>query len=473
MNMLRAAVVRFLGYLRWHGYERLVATVSPPPPVTGWENEYRQHSLLPFSSIGGKVAQLIPVDVMGAAVGGLAEHVAPWALATADMVRAVARASREGEAAYEDARKHLFAAVDWGAWDPVIYNVRDMRAWASRRCIIYWALGMAPYSYSGNRKSDFRDAIFYGDVALAADCAVDRDPPHRAWFGAYLPHPRVPDRGWRPSRVCMTEARRVSRRLMLEPVVFAVAAHVLDQGAAARNPQPQLDLGRLFESERFTSYRNEIRDAAKRALAAGAEQPIDFVGMGAQGIVFCERKPGGLAYKVARWWDEGRERAEMMDSLRSEFEWLLAAKAHPESAPFVVEPVRVDYENGVLVRECARGERPSWNFDLEPYYDRTRSVPGWSPPEFGEKQWIMTSEGPKLVDAGFATRLGDTFARHVAGVLSGAIQSGESLNDLAWAVGIEAMDGRMDKGVALRLLAELRVRGASEELTSPSRVTGS
>lgn len=92
----------------------------------------------------------------------------------------------------------------------------------------------------------------------------------------------------------------------------------------------------------------EFDRCAQRAVAAGAEGVLRYVGAGATAIVFVDQV--GMAYKVARHDDGGG----MRQSLRDESEWLDSA-ASTAIADHVVRMFDYDPARDVIVRDAPSG----------------------------------------------------------------------------------------------------------------------
>lgn len=160
----------------------------------------------------------------------------------------------------------------------------------------------------------------------------------------------------------------------------------------------ELDLDRVDRA-----VRGEAQAAANRAIAAGAdEETLEYVGAGAQGIVFTDAS--GRAFKVAR-----RERNA--ENLEREAE-LLDALAETELADHAPEVIAFDAQHGVLVREHIIGRPGGWSdesrlHDLHREIERALRPQGFTAPEFKGDSYIIDEDGiPVLVDAGYAYRTG-------------------------------------------------------------------
>jgi hypothetical protein len=259
-----------------------------------------------------------------------------------------------------------------------------------------------------------------------------------------------------------------------EPTVFiafpsgykadVLPEELVDVDVWGENPQPhwrELTSGNVDHLARWVSE-PQIASAVSRALRAGAIPPLDYQGAGASGIVFCDQR--GRAFKVSRYvTDSARE------FFAREAAYLRAAKASPRTAGMVPHVFSWRPDLVVIERECVRGEAPSWQ---EPWQDwhRSLSVSGWTKPEAKDDSWIVTEQGPVLVDAGYALRRGPALADHVEAVLTGRAQGyGESLKDMAWAIYVDRNQGWIHPERAAEVLAQLRAAGDTSEWSGPSK----
>jgi lysophospholipase L1-like esterase len=170
----------------------------------------------------------------------------------------------------------------------------------------------------------------------------------------------------------------------------------------------------------------EIDGAVERALAAGAKAPLEYIGAGAEGIVFCD--PTQTAYKVGRG----------ANSLADEAQFFRKATQVPGVKEHVAKFKRYDAKHNVIVRECVRGERIKWSqehkvYDLHRDIEKTMEPYGFLSPERKPDSWVLVrGRGPVLVDAGFATPVGRELVKHTLDVINGrsprgAYESNESL----------------------------------------------
>lgn len=201
-----------------------------------------------------------------------------------------------------------------------------------------------------------------------------------------------------------------------------------------------------------------LQDAAYHAIEAGAEPPIEFIGMGATGIVFCD---ANKAFKVARHKVAARV-------LFDEAQWLETAGRIREVAPHVSRLYRWDAKHKVIVRECVRGDRGTWGGSRKIHELWDKLAPymlaaGWTMPELKEDSVIFEDGHPKIVDAGLVSRVSDRLLDFVEDTLDGRIEpSDDSLSDFAFYVRREfGMKPPMDEARAQRILERLYALGAS------------
>lgn len=138
--------------------------------------------------------------------------------------------------------------------------------------------------------------------------------------------------------------------------------------------------------------RDEVLQAARKAVATGAASDLQYLGAGAEGILFLSR---GRVFKVGR-----------RNNLRDEAE-LLAALYHTPDRGFVPGFVNYNKELDVLVREYVEGDRGTWGSGtlLRKAYDvlcaRAKSL-DFTCPEFKEDSFIVRPSGyVVMVDLGF------------------------------------------------------------------------
>lgn len=172
----------------------------------------------------------------------------------------------------------------------------------------------------------------------------------------------------------------------------------------------------------------ELDDAVDRAVAAGAKAPLEYIGAGAEGIVFCD--PTNTAFKVGRG----------ASSLADEADFFKKATQVPGVKEHVAKFKRFDGKHNVIVRECVRGERIKWSqerkiFDLHRDIEKAMEPYGYLSPERKPDSWVLVrGRGPILVDAGFATPVGHALVKHTLDVINGRTPRGtyESNESLAF-----------------------------------------
>lgn len=165
------------------------------------------------------------------------------------------------------------------------------------------------------------------------------------------------------------------------------------------------------------SSRGEVDSAVARAIAAGAEAPLDIQGLGMTAWVFCDAR--GVAYKVARDLSRG-----VVEMLAKEAEWLRVANTVPSVRMHVARFHAWRPDLGVIVRECVREKRQEIQgrkklegdlWDLHRAIERAMLPYGFTAPELKADSYILTRDrGPVLVDAGFAHKTGSRLARKIA-----------------------------------------------------------
>jgi len=204
-----------------------------------------------------------------------------------------------------------------------------------------------------------------------------------------------------------------------------------------------------------------VSDAAYRALEAGAEPPLEYIGAGATGIVFCDPS---FAFKVARH-RRGR-------TLEDEAAWLETAATIPEVRPHVALVERWDSNHRVIVRECVRGSRGTWGgsskiHELWDYIAPYMLAEGWTMPELKEDSVIFDDAGnPKIVDAGMVSRVSDRLLAYVDDILDGRIAPDEYEDYSTLAFYIRREFGQkppMDEDRARRILEQLYALGARRD----------
>lgn len=202
----------------------------------------------------------------------------------------------------------------------------------------------------------------------------------------------------------------------------------------------------------------EIKDALIRAGRSGARPPLEYVGAGMYGIVFCDQ--GGHAWKVARG-DPGSP--FIRESVAIEYEWLRDA-AGSEIARNVSKVYDVHPEQLVLERECVRGRPGGWAddrklHDLHEKIEKVMIPRGWSAPEFKENSYIIKPDGVAvLVDISMAMRVGMNLAGYVEDALEGRRWTHERWRDLAFSLLSEMRHKTVPEDVGRKLIDRLNER---------------
>jgi hypothetical protein len=203
-----------------------------------------------------------------------------------------------------------------------------------------------------------------------------------------------------------------------------------------------------------------VSDAAYRALEAGAEPPLEYIGAGATGIVFCDPN---FAFKVSR-----RKKGHTLDD---EAEWLETAGSIPEVRQYVASLEHWDPEHKVIVRECVRGDRGTWGgsrkiHELWDFIAPYMLAEGWTMPELKEDSVVFVDGTPKIVDAGMVSRVSNRLLGYVEAILDGRIEPDnyEDHSTLAFYVRREfGQKPPMDENRAQRILERLYALGARRD----------
>jgi len=175
----------------------------------------------------------------------------------------------------------------------------------------------------------------------------------------------------------------------------------------------------------------QMDDIVARAMKAGASPPLEYMGAGMTSVVFCTKT---AAYKVARTLSPVNRHL-----LSEEMEWLQSARR----VPFVrrhIAAVRMYFPAlGVIVRDCARGKVGGWSqegrlHEIHGQIEKHMIPVGWTAPEFKGDSYVMTSSGPKLVDASMPSRVGKNLLRYANELLDGRRAPWERPKDLAFEI---------------------------------------
>lgn len=168
----------------------------------------------------------------------------------------------------------------------------------------------------------------------------------------------------------------------------------------------------------------QMQDIVERAILAGAKPPLEYVGAGMTSVVLCS---GKRAYKTAR-----SERTISLGTLHDEAEWMETAGTVPWVKDRVARFHRFDSKNVVIVRECPTpgpdmtpyryGESKLW--DMHQEIGKQMIPNGWSAPEFKPDSYVITENGPLLVDASFASRVGQRLLDYTRDLIEGRREPG-------------------------------------------------
>lgn len=229
----------------------------------------------------------------------------------------------------------------------------------------------------------------------------------------------------------------------------------------ARRPAPRRNPVQMIANEIPEKYAAEIREAAPRAIAAGARAPLEYLGMGGYGIVFRDAR---RTWKIARSAFAARGLAE-------EYEWFRTAAQVPWVRDHVVRVYAWHPREGVLERESLepRGplgwtrpdRRQTWAIHRE---IQDRMIPyGWSAPEYKDTSYIhVRGRGAVLFDGSMAHVLGSRMARYVTDILAGRTtpDAYENAGTLAFYIRREVDEGAIPKHIGARLLERIAAWGA-------------
>jgi lysophospholipase L1-like esterase len=209
-------------------------------------------------------------------------------------------------------------------------------------------------------------------------------------------------------------------------------------------------------------YRGEVAAAATRAGSAGADGPLEFIGMGMEGVVFCDG--ADRAYKVGRRLVTGAP-----PQLATEAAFLKKAGQIPAIKQHVAKFYRYDAASDVIVRECVRpkgtrrgGRNLPSDDDAWDMGDRIGKVMrpyGFTAPERKPDSFVHVSgRGLVLVDAGFALKRGHELVKEALDVANERRPvTKRRAQDLVWALAAERGDSIPAK-VADPLITRLRAQ---------------
>lgn len=222
-------------------------------------------------------------------------------------------------------------------------------------------------------------------------------------------------------------------------------------------------------------YLDEIEDAGDRAVSVGAQEPLQYVGMGATGIVFCgaeERawKCGRIRKAQVRSLYEPEEHYRNM--LGDEYEFLRDACHVPSLRRSIACPYAFHEGAVVIERQCPTPRdygkvNESRLFDLFKRIRETMRPHGWQGLEFKTDGFVVTDHGPVLVDAGFSSRVGWKLVRHVEDLLNGSrvVDSWTRIPDLDWNMRMDALEGLIPMSVYQQMSRKLRAAFPKEHWT--------
>jgi hypothetical protein len=221
----------------------------------------------------------------------------------------------------------------------------------------------------------------------------------------------------------------------------------------------------------------EIPDIVTRALAAGAQPPLEYMGVGMTAVVLCDAE--NTAWKVGRPHREaetgyyktrlvGNVSLTLYSLLEDEAEWLALANQIPWVQDHVARFYAWHPREAIIERECVRGKTGSWGkggtiWDIAKAIEQSMLPYGWSAPEVKEDSYVLArGRGWVVVDAGFVHRAGRALVEQVVRALRGEeiTKASTNLNTLAF-------DVRMERGrtippkVADKLLERLYAQGAA------------
>lgn len=213
----------------------------------------------------------------------------------------------------------------------------------------------------------------------------------------------------------------------------------------------------------------EVVSAVERAVAAGAEAPLVYLGAGGAGIVL--RDAGG-----AREWKASRHLGDhFRTACEREASFLIALGKSPLSkhAPKAVRfhPEQLVTERAAIIgrpagRWGSREDEKAWNLHVE--IDRVMRPRGWTGPERKPDSFVV-EEGTEewiLVDGGAAQRLGEAFVTYVEDLIAGRrwwSKAAEPPRDLAFYLRVDRSEAPELRPRIDALLAHLRTLDASIE----------
>jgi hypothetical protein len=208
----------------------------------------------------------------------------------------------------------------------------------------------------------------------------------------------------------------------------------------------------------------ELPGAVERALDAGAPAPLEYVGAGMFGIVFCDEN--NHAWKVARLSSRELPQQEldfMLETFANEYEWLRDA-GQSSMAMHVAKAYKFHPDELTIERECVRGRAGGWVDDtrlhkIHDRIDKAMRIHGWTSPEFKEDSYIIKKDGTEvLVDASSAMRIGMNLAGWVQDVLDGRRRTRDNWKSLAFYVMSEIRHSEIPRDLGYQLIDRLNER---------------
>lgn len=212
-------------------------------------------------------------------------------------------------------------------------------------------------------------------------------------------------------------------------------------------------------------WKAEVQLAAEVALSVGATEPLEFIGIGMQAVTLLGSE--GHCWKVP-YRDTASEVHDVVIRMQEdEAEWLEAAQGlsfapvlyrwHPEL--LVIERQYVQSAN----ESYSSGWAP-WGFDRSRFWREVEAAMlplGWTAPEQKDDALVYSSDGPKVVDAGMAHRVGARLLDYVLECVDGLRPWHRPWNDLAWDIHIEVSRHSMSPEAARPVLDRLLQAGAT------------
>lgn len=186
-------------------------------------------------------------------------------------------------------------------------------------------------------------------------------------------------------------------------------------------------------------YESDVTRAARRAVRmAGARAPLQYIGLGMTGVVFCDRRD--IAFKVARKPNESISRKLITE----EANWLRVASTVPSIRGRVARFRRYHRSAAILERECVHATRPErrparQRWDIHREIESAMLPYGYTAPEYKDDSYVFTrGRGWVLVDASMPSEVGSRLAARAAETLRGKRFLNERPSDLAFQIRMES-----------------------------------